>query len=205
MLLALAGGALFAQHDAESMHINNMELFLKKGATLQIHTRIRTRDAYREFFQARFGPILFYSLNKRVTAIGGYYFLRQHYPGRRSTEWEDFNRYFGGGLFTLRRTRKTVLDQRLLVERFHQAPGGDFNRVRTRTAFYKTSGMWLPYSHFEVLRSHGASYFRTGLVMNRRVHRTTTMGLGYEIRMAPDRSWAHIVSSTVLFQPQRKE
>ncbi|MBM3752684.1 MAG: hypothetical protein FJW38_01740 [Acidobacteria bacterium] len=205
LFVAIFGGAVFAQHDAESMHINNMDLVLNKRTTVQMHMRFRTRDAFREFFQFRFGPILQYRVNKNVVGIAGYYFLNQNYPNRQPAGWRDYNRYFGGAVFTLKRTRRTALEQRLLIERFHLIPGGDFNRVRTRTSLAKTSGTWLPFSHFEVLRSNDRWYFRSGLVMNRRMNRTTAMGLGYEVRLAPDRSWSHIVSTTVLFQPQRKE
>ena len=131
-----------AQHDAESMHVTNVELTPFKKTTLQFHSRLRTRDAYREFFQARFGPIIQYAASDRVTLTAGYYYIDQHYPGRKPKEWEDYNRYFGGTTIRLVNHKTYKVDWRTLLERFHTIPGGDYTRVRTRGGVNWTWRKW---------------------------------------------------------------
>jgi len=204
-IVVLAGATLFAQHDAESMHITNLEFTLNSRTTLQLHSRLRTRDAVREFFQARFGPIVQFNVNPRVTAIGGYYYIDQHHPGRKAAQWDDFNRYFGGASVRLVQHRKITVDWRNLIERFHKIPGGDFTRVRSRGGVNLNFRQWTTVGTFEMLRATNVTFFRTGAGINRRMNRVMTMGLGYELRQAPNRALSHIVVTNVLIQPQRKE
>jgi hypothetical protein len=187
------------------MHISNLDLTLNRRTTLQLHSRFRTRDAVREFFQVRFGPIVQFNVNPRVTAIGGYYYIDQHYPGRQAAEWDDFNRYFGGASVRLVDRPKITVDWRGLAEKFHSTPGGDFTRLRSRGGVNLNLRTWMPYGTFEVLRANDTVFFRTGGGINRRMSRVLTMGFGYELRQAPTRALSHIIVTTVLVQPQRKE
>lgn len=187
------------------MHITNLEFTLNSRTTLQLHSRLRTRDAIREFFQVRFGPIVQFNVNPRVTAIGGYYYIDQHYPGRQAAEWDDFNRYFGGASVRLVQRRKITVDWRNLAERFHTIPGGDFTRLRSRGSVNLNRRSWTTGATFEVLRANGTTFFRTGGGINRRMTRVLTMGFGYELRQSPSRALSHIIVTNVLIQPQRKE
>ncbi|MBM3787588.1 MAG: DUF2490 domain-containing protein [Acidobacteria bacterium] len=205
LLLSLSLGA-FGQHDAESMHINNTEFAVSKKAMLQVHTRFRTRDAYREFFQLRFGPILNYNVHKRVTLIGGYYFIEQRFPSPRKRQWEDFNRYFGGASVRLVDRKRLTLDWRNVIERFHTVPGGDYTRVRTRASLGTSfKRVWLPLTSFELLRAQDRFTVRAGAGINRRINREIVAGFGYEMRQYPNRSIGHIVVSNFIYQPGRKE
>ena len=187
------------------MHITNFEFTLNSRTTVQLHSRLRTRDAIREFFQVRFGPIVQFNVNPRVTAIGGYYYIDQHYPGRQAAEWDDFNRYFGGASVRLVQRRKITVDWRNLAERFHTIPGGDFTRLRSRGSVNLNRRSWTTLGTFEVLRANGTTFFRTGGGISRRMYRVLTVGLGYELRQSPSRALSHIIVTNVLIQPQRKE
>lgn len=205
VLLILSSLAAFSQNDAESLHINNVEMFLHKRVTLQAHSRVRTRNEYREFFQARFGPILNFQLNRRVTAIGGYYFIDQRFPGGAGRNWEDFNRYFGGTSIQILRRPSWVVDGRTLVERFHTIPGGDFTRFRNRAMLTKAWHNWQAISTVEVLYAQGKPTLRVGAGLNRRMNRNLLMGFGYELRQYNNGSIGHVVVTNTTFQTSRKE
>ncbi len=205
VLLILGSLAAFAQNDAESLHINNVEMFLNKRVTLQAHSRVRTRNDYREFFQARFGPILNFQVNRRVTAIGGYYFIDQRYPGGEGRNWEDFNRYFGGTSIQVARGARWFVDWRSLVERFHTVPGGDFTRVRNRAMFTKSWQNWQALTTVELLYAQNKPTVRIGAGVNRRINRNLVMGFGYELRQYNNGSIGHVVVTNTTFQTSRKE
>lgn len=205
-LLMTSALCALAQQDAESMHINNTEFGLGKRTTLQIHSRLRTRENYSEFFQLRFGPIVNYNVNKRVTAIGGYYFIDQRYAAVSKPHWEDFNRFFGGASVRLVNRKQFTLDWRNLVERFHLIPGGDYTRVRSRaSAGWTVKRKWMPLATFEVLRAQNIASVRIGGGINRRLNREVTAGVAYEMRQYPNRSIGHVVVTNFTYQPGRKE
>ena len=112
------------------MHVNSVQLTLSQRATVLIQTRLRTRQAYQEFFQARIGPVLNFDAGRRVTLIGGYYFTAQHYPALKTSQWVDHNRYFGGASVRLVNRGAWKVDWRNLIERFQDTPKGDYTRFR---------------------------------------------------------------------------
>ncbi len=205
VLLVLCSVAAFAQHDAESLHITNVEISLSKRLLLQAHTRLRTRNEYREFFQARLGPILNFQVNRRVTAIGGYYLIDQRYRKSTGQDWEDFSRYFGGTSVQVYKRPSLAVDWRGLIERFHSIPGGDFTRVRNRATLTKTWSTWQTFGTFEVLYAQNTPTVRIGTGLNRRLSRNLLMGFGYEFRQYSNGTKGHIIVTNTTFQTGRKD
>lgn len=204
-LLLFCSLSAFAQHDAESLHINNVEIYFNKRVMLQAHTRLRTRNDYREFFQARFGPILNYQVNRRVTAITGYYFINQRYPGGAGRNWEDFNRYFGGTSIQVLRRPSWMVDWRSLLERFHTIPGGDFTRFRNRAMLTKSWKTWQAIGTAEILYAQNKPTVRLGTGWNRRMNRNILWGFGYELRQYNNGSIGHVVVTNTIVQTGRRE
>lgn len=204
-LFLLGALASFAQHDAESLHIQNLEIFAGKRVMVQAHTRLRTRNDFQEFFQSRFGPILNVQVNRRVTAIGGYYFIHQRYPGGVERNWEEFNRYFGGASVRVLDRPSWSVDWRGLGERFHTIPGGDFTRLRSRATLTRSWRNWQSLGTFEVLHARNTTTVRSSASLIRRINRNLLLGFGYEFRQYNNGSVAHIVVTNTTFQIGRKE
>lgn len=206
LLLFLLGSlTALAQQDAESLHIQNLEISAGKRVMVQAHTRLRTRNDLQEFFQSRFGPILNIQVNRRVTAIGGYYFISQGFPGGEARNFEEFNRYFGGASIRVLDRPSWSLDWRNLGERFHSIPDGDFTRLRSRATLTKSWRNWQSLGTFEVLHARNTATVRSGASLIRRINRNLLLGFGYEFRQYNNGSMAHIVVTSTTVQIGRNE
>jgi hypothetical protein len=126
--------AIFASRpgaDLETQHVFDFDLRLTPRLELTLHSRVRTQPRGLDFYQARAGPVLYWSAASRVTLIGGYYYAQQERMADR-----DFiagHRFFGGGEVRVAGTRRVALGQRVLAERFLSAYSPDFTRYRART------------------------------------------------------------------------
>jgi len=185
--------------------IQNIEIFADKRVMVQAHTRLRTRNDLQEFFQSRFGPILNIQVNRRVTAIGGYYFISQRFPGGEARNFEEFNRYFAGASIRILDRPSWSLDWRNLGERFHSIPDGDFTRLRSRATLTKSWRDWQSLGTFEVLHARNTTTVRSGASLIRRINRNLLLGFGYEFRQYNNGSVAHIVVTNTTFQIGRRE
>ena len=144
------------------MHVNSVQLTLSQRATVLIQTRLRTRQAYQEFFQARIGPVLNFDAGRRVTLIGGYNFNAQHYPALKTSQWVDHNRYFGGASVRLVNRGAWKVDWRNLIERFQDTPGGDYTRFRSRGGAGRTRRDWTATATMEGLYAQSRATVRLG-------------------------------------------
>lgn len=199
-LLLLGSLCLSAQNDAESMHIQNVELTLHPRVMVQLHSRLRTRNEYREFFQTRLGPIVNLQVTKRVTAIGGYYYIDQRYKPASGPRWEDYNRYFAGGSVRWFKTTNWTLDSRHLAEQFLAVPGGDYRRYRNRSIVSRYWKDWQLLQSSEILYAQRTPTYRIGAHVLRRMNRNLLLGVGYEIRQNQNRSLSHVVVTNVTYQ-----
>lgn len=183
------------------MHIQNVDFQIGSKAVLQLHTRLRVRDDWSDFYQARFGPILTYNLRPRLQAIAGFYYIDQRSRGTR--RWGDYNRFFGGFSTRLVTKPKWTLDSRTLVERFTQTGGIDYTRGRTRGTLQLPRGNWMPWFTAEALYAQDRATFRLGGHLSRRMAHGVTTTFGYELRQYTDRSYGHILVTQFLFRPPR--
>lgn len=199
--LLLLPGALLSAQDWGGLHLFNADIPLHKKWTLQLHTRVRTNENFSHFFQRRGGPILFYQVKPRLSLVGGYYSLNEE-NGER-VHW-NFHRYFGGFNATPIRTAKMTIETRTLLEKFVNAPSGDFLRVRQRVLSVWGRKQWRPYLQAEGLVAQGnwvgrwtagAQYWPEG--------KNYFGTIGYELRMNPNGSHMHLIASTLQFRLRR--
>ncbi len=199
-LLGLVLIPLQAQ-DWGGLHLFNADIPLDKRWTLQLHTRARTNQHFSHLFQSRGGPILTYAVQPKLTLIAGYYALNEE-NGQNSDR--TFHRYWGGFLTTPIQNRRLSLETRTLLERFENAPSGDYLRVRQRLLAVIGRKTWRPYLQAEGLTAQGHWIGRwTAGTQWRPEGRNFFAIFGYEYRMNPNGSYMHLIATTWQFQLRR--
>lgn len=129
--LALAAGLQAQQQPfiAETQHAFEVSRPFGSKWQATLHSRGRTQPGGLGPYQFRVGPIVEYSVTKRFSWIGGYYFSAQR---QRERDVRGSHRPFGGGEFTIAQSPKWELDTRALAERFVSNSSADFTRYRNR-------------------------------------------------------------------------
>ena len=112
-----------------TLHGFDYGLIRRNSLEIDLHTRFRTNEHMTNFQQGRSGAVFRWNADRRITAIGGYYYGHQE-DGR--DEWSKFHRVFGGGEVLLHSDKRMRLTSRTLVERFFAPADVDFNRYRQR-------------------------------------------------------------------------
>ena len=95
-----------------------------------VHGRVHV--GYGKPSQGRLGPVVRYSLNKRVSLIGGYYFGEDY---DRHGAWAMSHRSFGGAEVGLANRQWFRLTSRAYVERFALYDKPDYFRHRARLRY----------------------------------------------------------------------
>jgi hypothetical protein len=183
--------------DWGGLHVVQGDVELTKRFTLQVHTRMRTKDMFGHYLQSRGGPIGYYRVNKRVSALGGYYFIDEDRP---SGALSNFHRVFGGVQYRLVEGRQWTLDGRSLVEQFVGLGAGDFQRGRQRLTLTLGRGLVRPFVQSEGLRQQGVwvGRFRGGVNVR-------NFAVGYEMRQGAHGGYMHLITTTVTMKLRRAE
>ena len=187
--------------DLESLHIVNVNIDLKPGWTLQLHTRARTFEYVGSFNQGRVGPVLMWQAAPRFTTLAGYYFINQ--STRVTHDPYNIHRVWGGGQYRVLRSESWSLDARGLMERFFSNQFNDYWRWRSRAMFSKTTRIGMPYASGEALLQQGIWYGRYTAGMNWQPHRRLIVGAGYEYRDAPRGPGSHVIATFVQWTAHR--
>ena len=192
--------ALMAQDDFGLLHITNANLELSDKSTLQIHTRVRTYNDSKDFFQFRAGPILIHQFRPRVVGLAGYYFISQD---RRLQPNLKIHRLWAGPQFRVLDAKKWAIDTRHLAERFAVVGGEDYTRVRNRAMLIYKNGRLQPFASFEALVQNGDWYERNALGVQINTRGPRNYGSSYEYRAAPAGPGIHLISTTIQFRAWR--
>jgi hypothetical protein len=186
--------------DWGSLHIFNGDVAVGKHGALQLHTRVRTYERFREYFQLRGGPVYYHQTRPWFQAIGGYYYADED---TQDGSLNRFHRIFGGGQFASPTGRAVRLEARTLVERFENTRAGDFWRARERLWLTHGTGKWRPYTQGELLRQEGKWILRAGAGMGWRGERRDVL-FGYEFRQLPSGLHLHIVTSNLTMRLRQR-
>jgi hypothetical protein len=180
---------IVSAQDWGGLHVVQGDVDVSKRFTLQLHARMRTNDHFGQFFQSRGGPIGFFLLSKKVSLVGGYYFIGEK---SRSGALNDFHRFFGGAQYRLAEGRKWKLDGRTLVEQFAGVAAGNFQRGRQRMTMTMGRGMVRPYLQGEGLRQEGRWLGRLSGGVN-----VKNFAVGYELRQGAHGGYMHLITTTM--------
>lgn len=116
-----APAELYSWHSFDAVVAGNQRL------EVILHSRLRTRDAFSDLQQVRFGPIARIRIRERLIWYSGYYFQ----PGDNGDKvWASGHRLFSGIEVPLERGR-LGLTLRAAAERNFQSLDQDYNRYRT--------------------------------------------------------------------------
>ncbi len=183
--------------DWGSLHIVNGILPLSNKLTVQLHSRLRTNQDLREFFQARGGLIANYQVRPRLILISGYYFLgEQNAPEK----FNNFHRVFGGGQVLLPVSKDFTLESRTLMERFIGTPRDSYMRNRQR--FWLTFGNRTvrPFVHAEALLQRGVptGRFGSGIQITSRAGHNVLVG--YEMRQLQNGGHIQLIATSFQFR-----
>lgn len=207
ILLLSTAPALFAQtsaHDAESLHIVNVNLDFRPGWTLQLHSRTRTFESMSSFNQFRAGPILMVQMKPRLLALAGYYFIHQN----RRVTYQDFHlhRVWLGVQGRVLSRRDWTMDARSITERFISSEFTDYFRFRNRLMLNGNGNgrRWLPFISGEVLRQQSIWYGRYTAGLQYRPVPGVLTSFGYEFRPSPIGSPSHILATMIQFERLRR-
>jgi hypothetical protein len=189
-----------ARGDAETLHVFNGQVVTGR-VRAQLHSRMRSRsETGQELYQARVGPILGYSVHKRVELVAGYYYLRQK---SGIGNWSDFHRSFSGVEWQPFSRDDGRLEHRFLVERFHGGSFESYTRYRTRLrGTLEWNGVW-PWASAEGLTERGRAYPRFTAGVRWPILGIGFIETGYELRRL-GRVNAHIFATALQweFKPQ---
>lgn len=202
-ILLLLPLACIAQ-DWGSLHIVNGDLPVTNRLTLQVHTRVRTNDNFRDYFQTRGGPILTYQAARRLTLISGYYFVDEE---NQAGALSNFHRVFGGMTLLVPSPRKIKLEGRSLLEQFVATRNGNFLRARERLWATFGTRKIRPYAQIEGLVQQGIPTGRFGFGAQFVLRGGRDLFLGYEYRQLPGNSNLQLITSNFQFRyrPKRDE
>ncbi|GEM_PF-1272889 len=201
-LLAALAVRPMAADDLESLHIFNVNLDLKPGLTVQLHTRVRMFENISAFNQFRGGPILLWQAKPRFNVISGYYYIDQN--TRVQHDPYSMHRVFGGGQYRVLRGEKWAVDARGLMERFISGEFKDYWRWRNRAMFSWTTRAGEPFVSVEGLVQQGICYPRYAAGMQWKVHPRMIVGAGYEYRATPNSTpGSHIIATFVQWTAYR--
>lgn len=201
VLLALTVAAARAD-DVESLHIINMNLDLRPGWTMQLHSRVRTFENISAFNQLRLGPILMTQVRPRVLALAGYYYIDQN----RRVVYQDFHihRAWTGAQVRAAQRRYWSVDARSLVERFISSEFTDYFRFRNRAFLnlHPRRGL-MPFASAEALRQQNIWYGRYTAGVQWRAGLRGLMSVSYEYRPSPIGAPSHILATMLQFDTNR--
>lgn len=183
--------------DWGGLHVVQGDIDLTKRFTLQVHTRVRTNDRFGDYFQSRGGPIGFFRLTKRVSLVGGYYFIDEE---DAAGKLKNFHRFFGGAQYRLTGGRKWTLDGRTLLEQFQGLGMGNFKRGRQRLTLTLGQGKVRPFFQTEGLRQQGAWVGRFAGGVNVR-----NFAVGYEMRQSVHGGQMHLITTTMTMRMRTVE
>lgn len=198
--LLLSLPALTAEDDFGLLHITNANLELSEKSTLQIHTRVRTYNNSKDFFQFRAGPILIHQFRPRVVGLAGYYFINQD---RNLQHNLKIHRIWAGPQFRVLDAKKWAIDTRHLAERFAVVGAKDFMRYRNRAMLIYRNGRLQPFASFEALVQNGNWYERHALGVQINNRGPLNYGVSYEYRASPIGPGIHLISTTIQFRAWR--
>jgi hypothetical protein len=192
LLLALPAAELRAE-DAESLHTFNFNFEIQPRWTLQLHSRLRTFQNIGAFNQFRLGPVLEIEAAPRLTALAGYYHIRQNtrdthevYPAQRLLAGQEFRAIEAAGF---------TLDARSLVERHVPSRFEDYWRFRNRAWLARKTSFGEVYTGGEALRAQDAWFGRFLAGVEWRLREGLDFAVGYEYRDAASGPGSHVVGT----------
>ncbi len=197
LLAFLGAAALSNAGDVESLHIGNMAIELKRGWTLQLHSRLRTNHNISDLYQVRGGAIMQLQALPRLAGIAGYYYIEQE---DSAGHLFGVQRGFGGAQMRVWENQKAAVDARVLGERFFAGPGDDYTRGRWRLGASSKRRSAAPFVSGEALRAQGVwtGRFAGGLQWTRRDG--SQLATGYEHRQHPAGAASHVLFTVVQWQ-----
>jgi hypothetical protein len=130
LLVILLAYASLAFAQVETQHALDATLPLHRKLEVTLHARVRTRPGDHGIYQTRAGPLVSWDWHPRASWIAGYYYAEEERDP--IDEAIGRHRYFGGGELVAASNDATVLDTRILVERFIFRTEPDFSRYRGR-------------------------------------------------------------------------
>jgi hypothetical protein len=190
-----------AEDDFGLLHITNANLILSKKSTLQIHTRVRTYNDSRDFFQFRAGPILIHQFRPRVVGLAGYYIINQD---RRLQPNSNTHRIWAGPQFRVVDAKRWAIDTRHLAERFAVHDAKDFTRYRNRAMLILKNGVVQPFASFEALVQNGDWYERQAVGVQINTRGPVNYGFTYEYRASPAGPGIHLIATSIQFRAWRQ-
>jgi hypothetical protein len=203
--LALALATLVSPAAAEDdfglLHITNANLELTAKTTLQLHTRVRTYQDSRQFFQFRTGPILIHQFTPRVGGLAGYYYMNQDNSSAAANT--RVYRLWAGPQFRLLDNRRFAIDTRHLAERFAVSGKDDYTRIRNRAMLICKAGALQPFASVEALMQNGDWYERHAIGIQIQTRSQVTYGIGYEYRASPTGPGIHLIATSIQFRAWR--
>lgn len=159
--------------DVQTQHIMDSSVGIGAFEPLW-HFRVRTTPQGGGVAQIRFGPILNFDLNERVTLIAGYYFTRT----KENLSWRTTHRSFGDVEGVVWK-RVAEVDVRSLMERYTVISGPDYSRFRNRIRL-SPLGATAPYVGFEVfIDGAGLRSMRYSAGIRRNISSKLSADLGY--------------------------
>ena len=131
-----------------SWHAVDTRALSKGRLELNLHHRTRTRHELGYLDQSRVGPVARWTLNPRLTLIGGYYFQPQQI---RPKTWSEGQRFFAGVEAPLLNRSGSALSFRGFAERHINTGRPDYNRYRTSVRWTLGKGRFKPFVQNELL------------------------------------------------------
>jgi hypothetical protein len=197
LLAAAAFGATFETWEAFDARLVSV------GATSVVfHTQFRQRQRLRDFFYARFGPVVRSRLNPRLSLVGGFYYGEAE---EERASWGDNHRLFTG-VETPFLTSVGLISVRHMVEDHFGGPTSAEIRNRTQFQLSRPVREWTAFGGTEVFfdqRGFMQQRFQSGL----RIPLTTgyRMDLIYlfDARVQRAGESRHVIQAA--FRPRSKE
>ena len=183
--------------DWGSLHIVNGNLSFSKKLMVQLHSRVRTNQDFREFFQARNGLIANYQIRPRLILIGGYYFLSEQ---NAPEKFNNFHRVFGGGQVFLPLSKDLMLESRTLTERFIGTPRDSYMRNRQRLWLTFGKRTVKPFVQAEALLQRGVPTGRFGSGIQITSRGGHNFFVGYEIRQLQSGGHIQLIATNFQFR-----
>jgi Protein of unknown function (DUF2490) len=153
-----------------SWHTMDTRVVAQGRFQLDVHHRTRMRRELGYLDQSRVGPIARWTVNPRLTLVGGYYYQPQQLLPH---EWSEGQRVFAGLESTVRQRPGSTLFVRAFAERHMLTGRPAYNRYRTSLRWTAGRSRLRPFvqnellavwPHFHSTRNSGGLTFRLSAV-----------------------------------------
>jgi hypothetical protein len=200
VVAAIVCTGLLQAEDFGTLHALNANLEFSQKWTLQLHSRLRSKEHASSLQEARFGPILIGQLRPRLNALAGLYQIHQF---NSSLSSPTAYRAWGGVQFRTLSRESWWLDSRHLVERYIDRASTDYFRARNRLSLTWRARRLNPYISGEAMVQQGIWYGRFTTGIQWQTSAPVVIGLGYEYRDAPTGKGMHILATQLQFRAWR--